>query len=151
MPVGVGVGEDVGDLLAVRQRLHVGLTVGERVAVGARRLGDQQRTVGADLGESRTVVGCAAQRRYGVSVICIDVGVVAQHVAADRVRLRVLRHRGHVRHRHRRVVGAIERDGEGPRGGWERAVRHSDREVFARARRQRVDRRVGRNEGVGSR
>jgi hypothetical protein len=111
--IGIGVGEDVGDLLAVRQRLHVGLTIGERVGVTAGRLGDHQRAVGADLGDRRAVVGPAAQRRYGVGVYAVDVGVVGQHVAVDRIGQRVLGCRGDVCHRHRRVVAA----GDGHRQG----------------------------------
>src|SRR5438128_9949440 len=84
MVVGVGVGEDVGDLLTFRQRLYVGLTIGERVGVGARRLGDYQCAVDANRSEERRVGKAGGYRWYGVRLKAVDVGVVVQQDAADR-------------------------------------------------------------------
>src|SRR5438477_413783 len=86
MVVGVGVGEDVGDQRASTQRQYSDMTIADRVAVVARRLGDHQRAVGADLGDRRAVVGPAGQRRYGVWFIAVGVGVVAQQVVSVLVR-----------------------------------------------------------------
>ena len=48
----------------------------------------------------------AIDRRHGMGVVCVQIGVVGQHVAADRVRRGVFLHRIDVGNRYRGIVHA---------------------------------------------